>query len=179
MRINSILYGVLVLTVFFGVILGFQAAGVWSISGKVDASGAAIAPSAGDVNTIKGWMTLEQIAATFNVPLADLLEQFDLSADTPPTTATKDLESETFDTTALRTWLQSRIELVSATPAPIIDPKQSLGSTPTAPPTETLMPTVLTTPAPTEHIAPEKTITGKTTFQELLDWGVSKDVIQL
>ena len=31
---------------------------------------------------------------------------------------------------------------------------------------------------PTEHVAPAGTITGKTTFQELLDWGVSKDAIQ-
>ncbi len=39
MRINPIIYGVLVLVVFFGIILGFQAAGIWSISGKVTASG--------------------------------------------------------------------------------------------------------------------------------------------
>lgn len=34
------------------------------------------------------------------------------------------------------------------------------------------------TPVPTEHVQPEKTITGKTTFQELLDWGVSQDTIE-
>ncbi|MEM5775396.1 MAG: hypothetical protein AAGU05_10375, partial [Anaerolineaceae bacterium] len=33
-------------------------------------------------------------------------------------------------------------------------------------------------PAPTEHIAPEMTITGQTTFQEVLDWGVPRDVIE-
>lgn len=107
MRINPILYGVLVLTVFFGIILGFQAAGKWSISGKVTADGEAVQPFVADVNSIKGWMTLEQIATTFNVPLADLLKQFSLPADTPPTTAIKDLESDTFDTTSLRDWLQS------------------------------------------------------------------------
>jgi hypothetical protein len=107
MRINPILYGVLVLTVFFGIILGFQAAGIWSISGKVTADGEAVQPFVADVNSIKGWMTLEKIATTFNVPLADLLKQFSLPADTPPTTAIKDLESDTFDTTALRDWLQS------------------------------------------------------------------------
>ncbi len=31
---------------------------------------------------------------------------------------------------------------------------------------------------PTEHVAPDRTVTGKTTFQELLDWGVSKEAIQ-
>jgi hypothetical protein len=32
--------------------------------------------------------------------------------------------------------------------------------------------------APTEHAAPDRTLTGKTTFQDLLDWGVSKDNIE-
>lgn len=39
MRIHPILYGILVVSVFLGIILGFQAAGVWSISGKVGADG--------------------------------------------------------------------------------------------------------------------------------------------
>ena len=109
MRINPIIYGVFVLVVFFGIILGFQAAGIWSTSGKVTASGEQAQPSAADVNTIKGWMTLEQVSTTFNVPLADLLMQFDLPLDTPPETALKDLESDTFDVTALRDWLQSQV----------------------------------------------------------------------
>jgi hypothetical protein len=68
MRINPIVYGILVLTVFFGVILGFQAAGIWSISGKVDASGQAIQPSAADVNTIKGWMTCSSSSSFPRIP---------------------------------------------------------------------------------------------------------------
>jgi hypothetical protein len=171
MRINPIVYGILVLVVFFGIILGFQAAGIWSISGKVDASGNALQPSAADVNTIKGWMTLEQISTTFNVPLADLLKQFELPADTAPSTAISGLESDLFSVTNLRTWLQSRNLPVGATPPAV--PAQS--PTPSA---QTPAPAVLTTPAPTEHVAPVKTITGKTTFQEVLDWGVSKEVVQ-
>jgi hypothetical protein len=171
MRINPVLYGILVLVVFFGIILGFQSAGIWSISGKVDASGAAIQPSSADVNTIKGWMTLEQISTTFNVPLADLIKQFDLPADTPPATAISGLESDLFSVTNLRAWLQSRN--LPAGPTPPAVPAQS--PTPSA---QTLAPSVLATPAPTEHVAPVKTITGKTTFQEVLDWGVSGEVIQ-
>ncbi len=34
------------------------------------------------------------------------------------------------------------------------------------------------TPAPTEHIAPDRTVTGKTTFQDLLDWGVTQETIE-
>jgi len=42
------------------------------------------------------------------VPVADILSAFDLPADTPASTALKDLESENFDIPTLRTWLQER-----------------------------------------------------------------------
>jgi hypothetical protein len=167
MRINPIVYGGLVLIVFFGVILGFQSAGIWTTSGKVSASGEAIQPSAADVNTIKGWMTLEQVTTTYNVPLADLIKQFNLPADTPLTAAMKDLESDTFDLTILRTWLQNR-----AQPANNVPPAPVQTATPTPPAA------VAVTPLATEHVAPANTITGKTTFQEVLNWGVSKAAIQ-
>jgi hypothetical protein len=108
MKINPFVYGVLVLVVFLGVIFGFQGAGIWSTSGKVSGSGERIEPSAADVNSIKGWMTLEQISTTFNVPVADIISAFNLSVDTPASTALKDLESDAFDIPALRTWLQER-----------------------------------------------------------------------
>lgn len=108
MKINPFVYGVLVLTVFLGVIFGFQGAGVWSTSGKVGNSGERVKPLADDVDTIKGWMTLEEVSTTFSVPVADILSAFDLPADTPASTALKDLESDTFDIPALRTWLQER-----------------------------------------------------------------------
>jgi hypothetical protein len=172
MRINPIIYGVIVVFVFYGIILGFQAAGVWSTSGKVAASGEAIQPSADDVNTIKGWMTLDQITTTFNVPLADLLEQFDLPAGTPAATAIKDLESDLFSVTTLRTWLQSRSQPVEApqtnTAAPA--PAQTATQTPDT--------ASAVNPAATEHITADKTVTGKTTFQEVFDWGVSTEAIQ-
>ena len=34
------------------------------------------------------------------------------------------------------------------------------------------------TPLPTEHVQPIKTITGKTTFQDLIDWAVQKEAIE-
>jgi hypothetical protein len=108
MKINPFVYGLIVLLVFLGIIFGFQQAGFWSTSGKVNGSGQQIQPSAGDVNTIKGWMTLEQVSTAFNVPVAEILSAFDLPADTPATTALKDLESDTFDIPALRIWLQER-----------------------------------------------------------------------
>ena len=108
MKINPFVYGVIVLTVFLGIIFSAQGLGFWSTSGKVDSSGQAIQPSAADVNTIKGWMTLEQVSTTFNVPVSEILSTFDLPTDTPASTALKDLESDTFDITALRTWLSER-----------------------------------------------------------------------
>ena len=108
MKINPFIYGVIVLAVFLGVIFSAQGFGFWSTSGKVDSSGQTVQPSAADVNTIKGWMTLEQVSTAFNVPVPEILSAFDLPADTPASTALKDLESETFDITILRTWLSER-----------------------------------------------------------------------
>jgi len=54
MRINPFVYGVIVVALFMGIIYGFQGAGVWSTSGKVTGSGERVAPSASDVNSIKG-----------------------------------------------------------------------------------------------------------------------------
>jgi len=168
MRINPIVYGFLVLFVFFGTILAFQGAGIWSVSGKVTAGGDAIQPVAADVNTIKGWMTLEQISTTYNVPLAELLAHFQLPADTASTTAIKDLESDTFDTTALRDWLVSRTQ-------PVLEKQITTPVETMIVPTQT--PILVTTPVPTEHVVPANTVTGKTTFQELLNWGVSEKAI--
>jgi hypothetical protein len=107
MKINPLVYGVLVVGVFLGVIFGFQQAGVWSTSGKVDEAGKTIQPSAADVNSIKGWMTLEQVSSTFGVPVAEILAAFNLPPNTPGSTALKDLESDSFDIVSLRAWLQT------------------------------------------------------------------------
>jgi hypothetical protein len=176
MRIKPIIYGFLVLSVFFGSILAFQAAGVWSVSGKITSGGDQVLPSADDVNTIKGWMTLEQISTVYNVPLADLLAHFELPADTAPISAIKDLETELFSVTNLRTWLldlQSPAQTAPVVEGTIVPTEPVVESSPT-------QAVVAETPAPsaTEHIAPDKTVTGKTTFQELLDWGVPRDAIK-
>jgi hypothetical protein len=176
MRINPFLYGVFVLVVFLGTILGFQAVGIWSVSGKISSSGEAVQPVASDVNSIKGWMTLEQISTTFDAPVAEILKQFDLPSDTAPSTAIKDLETELFSVTNLRTWLQSRTKaapILSETPvsAPLVMP--ALVNTVVPPLVEPARP-----PTATEHVTADKTVTGKTTFQELLDWGVPEETIQ-
>ena len=171
MTIKPFVFGILVLVIFEGLILGFQRAGYWSVSGKVTSEGKAVQPSAGDVDSIKGWMTLEQVSTAFAVPLNELLAAFNLPADTPATTAVKDLESETFSVEDLREGLLTRAQPVEAEDAS--EPIQEPTATPTLAPAEPAA-----TPVPTEHVAPEKTLTGKTTFQELIDWGVKAEAIQ-
>ncbi|MRS03628.1 hypothetical protein EG832_10475 [bacterium] len=176
MKIKPIVYGILVLSVFFGIILVFQAAGMWSTSGKFKPNGEAIQPSVSDPATIKGWMTLEQIVTTFGIPLSDILTEFNLPDTTLISTPLKDLESDTFDTSALIEWLQFR-SMPSSIPS--TTPEVILTITTTAPNQEATELISDATPSTTEHIGPEKTITGKTTFQEVLDWGVTIDSIQL
>ena len=175
MRIQPHIFGALVLAVFLGTILAFQAGGFWSISGKVSASGDAVQPSAEDVNSIKGWMTLEQITTTYNVSLEQILIQFQLPPDTSASAAIKDLESDTFSVTELRLWLeaQSGASPGGETASPEIDQSEVTPIAPTATPVP-----AVETPLPTEHVAAAKQVTGKTTIQELLDWGVSQEAIE-
>ncbi|PWB49555.1 MAG: hypothetical protein C3F13_19355 [Anaerolineales bacterium] len=173
MRIPPILYGALVLVIYLGTVFGFKLAGIWSVSGKVTSGGEAVQPLPNDVDTIKGWMTLEQITAVYDVSLEDLLAHFNLPDDTPASTAIKDLESEEFSVTNLRDWLQSLG--ISTQPGETQTP---LPISPTPAVTSTATPAQFeATPLSTEHITLEKNVTGKTTFQDLLDWGVPEEII--
>jgi hypothetical protein len=109
MRVNPFIYGALILVLFFGVIGGAKAAGVWSVSGKLTSSGEKALPTGTNVDEIKGWMTLDDISTAYKVPLAEILAAFKLPADTPGATQVKSLESDIFSTTNLRTWLQARL----------------------------------------------------------------------
>lgn len=171
MRISPFVYGSAVLVIFLGIIFGAQAAGIWSTSGKITSGGEAVQPSADDVETIKGWMTLEQISNAYTVPVADILAEFNLPADTPASTAIKDLENDTFSVTNLRDWLLTRQEPTLPEETAILTPEPT--STPTI-----LLTEPASTPEPTQHLAADKTITGKTTFQEIIDWGVPPMTIQ-
>jgi len=118
-------------------------------------------------------MTLEQISNTYNVPLPQLLNQFGLPLDTSPSSAIKDLENDLFSPEALNTWLQSRLQtLESMPPSPnVTNPTEVVLATPER--------SITKVPESTEHVAPEKKVTGSTTFQDLLDWEVSVETIQM
>jgi hypothetical protein len=109
MKIRPFIYGVLVLALFFGVIGGAKAAGVWSVSGKLTSTGEKVQPTGTNVDEIKGWMTLHDVSSAYKVPIAEILAAFDLPADTPGTVQLKSLESPTFSPANLRTWLAARL----------------------------------------------------------------------
>ena len=108
MKIKPFIYGVLVLALFFGVIGGAKAAGVWSVSGKRTSTGEKVQPTGTNVDEIKGWMTLDDVSSAYQVPLAEIVAEFELPEDTPGTTQLKSLESPTFSVTGLREWLSTR-----------------------------------------------------------------------
>ena len=110
MKVNPFIYGILILVIFFGVIGGAKSAGVWSVSGKLDASGEKLTPSGQNPDEIKGWMTLDEIAAAYRIPTAEILAAFGLPADTPGASQIKTLESDTFSPANLRVWLKERLE---------------------------------------------------------------------
>jgi hypothetical protein len=180
MRINPFIYGIFVLTIFLGVIYGFQTAGLWSVSGKLTASGEAVQPLAEDVSSIKGWMTLDQILSVYNVPLDELVAQFGLPADTPASAALKDLESDSFSVTDLRDWLSARTQQLPSETSnptdPAIQPTPASAETLLAPQVE--LPAPGETALPTEHAPTAGSVTGKSTFQDLLDWGVAPEAIE-
>ena len=107
-RIPSVVYGVLVIAIFVGVIGAGMASGTFLTSGRTTAGGERVAPQGVTVTEIKGWMALGDVATAWGVPLEEIITAFQLPADTAPTTALKDLESDLFSVTALRDWLEAR-----------------------------------------------------------------------
>jgi hypothetical protein len=112
MRIRNGIYGALVVGIFAGTIAIAGAAGVWQTTGgggTGSGAGSGATLTGASTTEIKGWMEIGDVAATWNIPLPEILSAFDLPADTPPTTALKDLESELFSVTNLRDWLDARL----------------------------------------------------------------------
>ncbi len=117
-RIHPGFFAAMVVLVFAGTIAVGAGLGAWQVSGRGSGEGSGqgsgdgsgrVAPTQNmRVTDIKGWMAIGDVAASFSVPLPEVLDAFDLAADTPPSTALKDLESDLFSVTALRDWLTSR-----------------------------------------------------------------------
>jgi len=91
----SFLYGLLILAILLGGIGVAKAAGVWSVSGKINSDGSKIAVTGTDVSEIKGWMILEDVIKAYNLDKDQLYKDFNLPDDFPVTTALKDAGAET------------------------------------------------------------------------------------
>ena len=111
-------------------------------------------------------MTFSQISTTYNVSLEEIIQQFQLPVDTQLSTSIKDLESEKFDAGLLGDWLQGRNQTEDSIK---IDVSSSASIKRTTGTPGYIVPEGI---VPTEHVVTEKTVTGNTTFQDLLDWGV-------
>jgi hypothetical protein len=125
MRVRPIAFGILTIALFAGTVGVAMAAGAWQTTGR-SASAAGTGSGSGpgtevpatiaDVADIKGWMPIGDVATARGIDLAEILAAFELPADTPPTTPLKDLESDLFSVTNLRTWLAERSAPPTAAP---------------------------------------------------------------
>jgi hypothetical protein len=110
MTLNRHLHALATVLVFLGIIWAAQLGGVWTTSGKVTATGERITATGADVAEVRGWMTVGEVTEAYGVPVEELYAAFGIPADTPTTTALKELEpvAPAFSVTALRDWLRAR-----------------------------------------------------------------------
>lgn len=108
--LHPVVYLLLGLGVLFGTIEGSKAIGFWTTSGRVTGTGEAVVLSGNDPLEIKGWMTLDQIATAYRVPLDGLKEGAGIPAAVPGSTELKQIEklAPGFSPQAVRDWLQAR-----------------------------------------------------------------------
>ena len=126
-KVNPYIFGVGIVVIFMGLILGAQLFGFWSASGRLTPSGAPVQLTGSDPADIKGWMKLEDISASYKIPLADILTAFKLPAETPGSMELKDLEGqgENFSVTTLRNWVAQKL----GKSLPVATPGSSPGDT--------------------------------------------------
>jgi len=108
--ISPYLYAVLGLVILFGTIQASMAIGFWTTSGRVTGSGETVVLSGNDPLEIKGWMTLDQIATAYAVPLDELKAATGIPADVPGATELKQVEKSVpgFNPQTIRDWLLAR-----------------------------------------------------------------------
>jgi hypothetical protein len=90
-RVNKFVMPLVVVVALLGSVWVAKAAGLWQTSGRdqvlLDESGQA------DPAGIKGWMTLQDVADTYGLPLEAVYALIGAGAEIPADTALKDLES--------------------------------------------------------------------------------------
>lgn len=111
MRVPKMLVPVLAVGLLLGTVAAAQANGYWIVSGRqmVDVTHL----SSGD--DVRGWMTLEQVAAGLGIDEEDLYSLLAIPADIPPATALKDLEPvlPDFEVTTVRDAVNAHLGLAA------------------------------------------------------------------
>jgi hypothetical protein len=159
---------IIVIVLLLGAVQVADLLGYWQTSGQelVDLESF-------KASEIKGWMSLDQVAAGTNVPLSKLQELWGLPADMPGTTLMKDIE-ETIDVSAARTKLGEylgEITPAAASGDPTATPQPAAATvehTPKATPAASGTPKVEAsrTPAPAGQLNPAD-IKGNMTLKEV------------
>jgi hypothetical protein len=208
MRINSWLLGILVVVIIFGGIEISSLTGSWQTESTKIPAKYSSGEFAGQYNPadIRGSYTFGEISKTFEIPLSDLATAFGIETrKAPAEVQVKELEALYIDpatgnsvgTNSVRVFVAlykglpitlSNTDYLLPAAYRILKDKSTLTAeqmaflnnhvlqTPASPvPLPSI--TIPSTSEPT-HTATTGTITGKTTFQELLDWGVKEEAIQ-
>ncbi len=116
MRKVYYLYPVLVLGLFLGIIQASTLTPYWNTSTRSvspapvgeTAPDGPTAPTLVDTADLKGMWTLSDVEKTFQVPTSEIKSHFEIPAETPDSTAVKDLSKikAGFEVSLLRDWLK-------------------------------------------------------------------------
>jgi hypothetical protein len=162
MSVNRYWMPVIVISVLLGTVLGTQALGWWSISGRTSVNLDSLSPE-----DIKGWMTLQQVADGMNLSIENLYKIGGIPTDVSPETALKDME-EVVEVSALREALtayaagEQPAQTVETTPEPEVTEKASTTGEHTGDGTGP-------TPLPPGEVLPADQIKGRMTLREISD----------
>jgi hypothetical protein len=109
MRLNPYVYGILAVVIFLATIYGARAGGYWHTSDRVTESGEKVEIDVNNVDTVKGWMTINDVSKAFNIPPAEIYAGLKLPADTPTDKQLKEImRANKMEVDDLRLWLKKR-----------------------------------------------------------------------
>lgn len=108
--LSPYLYAAIGLLLLFGTVQASKAMEFWTTSGRVTGAGEAVLLTGNDPLEIKGWMTLDQIATAYKLPVSELKAGVGIPADVPDTTELKKVEQLVpgFSAQRVRDWLLER-----------------------------------------------------------------------
>jgi hypothetical protein len=106
--------GLVLVALLTTLLVGANMAGLMTTMGGGAASTTEqVAPTGSDPDEVKGWMTIQQVLDAYPVTRAALFAQFDIPADTPTSTALREImenaSGSSLEIPALRNWLAEQV----------------------------------------------------------------------